>query len=239
MADDHSSGRFDVSRDGTLSLVAAVGMVAWVALEFTFRRGLGPLLADALDSGFGAEGAIMVVAVPPIAVLVAWLGTRVGIGRTGWAYDHSPRALAAGVGGIPAYFVVYLALLLALGPVLGIDPMADPGIGDVGDVPAWALALFLVGNGVVVPISEELAWRGVVQTALTESYGSYVAVVVTAVAFVTKHLVVDLAAPPARVLSLLVLAFLVCGLRARFGTASSTLAHVGINLLATASLLVA
>ena len=72
-----------------------------------------------------------------------------------------------------------------------------------------------------------------IQTALTESYGTYVAIVVTALAFVAKHLIVDLAVVPIRLGSLLILAFILCGLRARYGTASSTVAHLGMNMIAT------
>lgn len=57
----------------------------------------------------------------------------------------------------------------------------------------------------------------------------------TATAFVLKHLVVDLAAPPLRVTALFVFAVLFCVIRARYGTASSTVAHLVVNGLATAS----
>jgi hypothetical protein len=51
-----------------------------------------------------------------------------------------------------------------------------------------------------------------------------------------KHLVVDLAASPLRVVSLVVLAFVLCGLRARWGRTSSTVAHLALNLVTTAGL---
>jgi len=73
----------------------------------------------------------------------------------------------------------------------------------------------------------------VIQTALTEAYGTYVAIIVTAVAFVGKHLLVDLAALPFRTASLLVLGVGLCALRAGYGTASSTVVHVLMNSLET------
>jgi hypothetical protein len=42
-----------------------------------------------------------------------------------------------------------------------------------------------------------------------------------------------MAAPPVRVATLVVLAFVLCGLRARYGTASSTVAHLAVDLVST------
>lgn len=98
--------------------------------------------------------------------------------------------------------------------------------------------MFVV-NGVLAPITEELAWGGVIGTALAESCGTWLAVVVTALAFVLKHLVVDMAAPLFGVTSLVLIAFPYCGLRARYGTASSTAAHLTGNPITTAPILLA
>jgi hypothetical protein len=62
---------------------------------------------------------------------------------------------------------------------------------------------------------------------------------VTALAFVLKHLVVDMAAPLFGVTSLVLIAFPYCGLRARYGTASSTAAHLTGNPITTAPILLA
>jgi len=229
--------RLPVSPDNALPFATAVAMVAWVALEFVFRRGLGTVVAESLGTPGAGDPLMLALAFPLIAGIVAWWGTRVGIGRADWAYVTSLRTVGAGIGGLVAYFVVFLALVLVLDSVLGVTQTATPGAPGVGGgVPTWVLVVFLAGNGIVVPIAEELAWRGVIQTALTESYGTYVAVVVTALAFAGKHLVVDLAAPPVRVTSLLVLAFVLCSLRARWGTTASTVSHLLANFLATASL---
>jgi len=56
-----------------------------------------------------------------------------------------------------------------------------------------------------------------------------VAIGVTTLAFVGKCLVVDLAAAPLRVASLLVLGLVLCGLRARYRTASSTATHLDVT----------
>jgi len=130
------------------------------------RRGLVPRLGDALGSDLGADAVVMVVGVPVVAVLVAWLGWRAGVGRADWECRVTLRTVGAGLDGIGAYFVVYLAIAMVLVAVLD----ADPGLGATGGsgsaVPAWAVALFVLGNGVLVPIAEELARRGVIQTGL-------------------------------------------------------------------------
>lgn len=236
MSERAFTDRLPVSPESSLPTVAATAMTAWVVLEFAFRRGLGPQLSAPLGSGLGADAVVIAVCLPLIAGLVAWWGIQAGIGPHEWDYDLSLRTVGAGLAGVVAWIAVFGGLAVLATTVLGIEPSMGPGALGASEAPAWALAALLIGNGVVAPITEELAWRGVIQTGLTESYGSAVAVVVTTLAFVGKHLIVDLAAPPFRVASLLVAALVLCGLRDRFGTGSSTVAHLGMNLLATASL---
>ncbi len=232
-----TTDRLPASSGRSLAAVAAVAMVAWVLLEFAFRRGLVGALAEPLGTGRGADALVLTFLFPVIAGVVVWLGARAGVGRSDWEYDVSLRTVGAGFGGVVAYYVVILAVIVALTTLLDVQaPSVGPTALGTAGAPAWALALLLVGNGVVVPITEELAWRGVIQTALTERYGTALAVGVTAVAFVAKHLIVDLAASPFRVASLVVLALVFGVLRARYGTASSTVAHLAVNLLSTAQL---
>lgn len=219
--------------------VAALGVAGWVGLEFALRRGLVPLLADVVGTGRGADALVLAVGFPLIAAVVAAVGLAAGLGPEDWDYDVSLRTVGAGVGGFLAYFAVFGGLAVVATTVLGLEPTLGPDALGLADAPTWALVVLFVGNGLVVPITEELAWRGVVQTALTERYGTALAVALTATAFVLKHLAVDLAAPPFRVASLVVGALVLCGCRAKYGTASSTVAHLGMNVLATASLLLA
>lgn len=232
MADHHETSRTDASSDSTLPIVATVAMVVWVLFEFGLRRGFGPQLANALDSYFAAEGAIMIFAIPVVAGLIAWWGTKRGIDPADWEYVVTLRSVGAGIASVVGYWVIYLVMVIVIVAIVGMEQAAAAS-GGIGDGQTWAIALYFVGNAVFVPISEELAWRGVIQTALTESYGTYVAIVVTALAFVAKHLIVDLAVVPIRLGSLLILAFILCGLRALYGTASSTVAHLGMNMIAT------
>lgn len=239
MTESYVSDRLPVSPDEALPLFAAAAMVAWVLLEFASRRGLGPLLAEPLGTSLGGDAVVMVFVVPVVAGAIAVWGTRAGVHRTDWDYETSLRSVGVGLVGFVAFAVVYVGLLYLLTSVLGIGLPATPGgQGGVDSPPTWAVALFFLGNGVAVPISEKLAWRGVIQTALTESYGTSVAIVVTALAFVAKHVIVDMGEPLFRLVALVVLAFVLCGLRARWGTTASTVAHLGVNLVATATVLV-
>lgn len=221
------------------AVAAAAGMVLWVVAEFALRRGVGyAVVAPRLGTSLGADAAIMVLGFPLIAAAVALVGRRGGVDPDDWDYEVSAWTAGAGLAGFLAYFVVFTGVSAAA-YVLGFGLPGNVAGYAGADPAAWVLVAFLVGNGVVVPVAEELAWRGAIQTALTESYGTYAAVAVTAVGFVAKHLVVDLAAAPLRVVSLSVLALVLCGLRVRYGTASSTVAHVAANLVSTASLVVA
>lgn len=239
MSDGETLERVPVSSDSSLPVVAAAAMVAWVALELAFRRGIAAVLAPRLDTGLGADMAVGLVFLPLAAAVVAWLGRRGGIGRGDWAYSRSLRAVAIGLAGAVGILVVRAAVVTFYASVLGLEPSVDASALGIGAAPTWALALLFVVNGFLVPVVEEFAWRGVIQTALTRSYGTAVAVVVTAVAFVLKHVVVDMAAPLFRVTSLAILAVVFCGLRARYGTTSATVAHVGVNALATGGVIVA
>lgn len=150
------------SSGSSLPAFAAGAVALWVVLEFAFRRGLAPVLADVLGTGLGADAMLLAFASPLIAGVVAWWGYRVGVDRSNWAYSLSLRSVGAGVAGYVGFLAVYGATTFAYTSVLGLQPSLDASVLGVADAPTWALALFLVGNGVVVPITEELAWRGVV-----------------------------------------------------------------------------
>jgi membrane protease YdiL (CAAX protease family) len=218
-----------VSLDSSAPASAAVAIAAWVLVEFVFRRGLAPALTDALGTGLGADMVSIAVGFPLLAAGIALLGRRTGIRRPDWDYATSIRAVGAGVAGFVGYVVLFSAAATVYTSVLGLEPSIGVAALGVGAAPTWALGLLFVVNGILVPITEELAWRGVIQTALADAYGTWLAVLVTAAAFVAKHLVVDLAAPLFRVTSLVIMATIFCGLRARYGTTSSTVAHLLAN----------
>lgn len=100
----------------------------------------------------------------------------------------------------------------------------------------WVLLLFAVAHGIVAPVTEELAWRGVVQSALVEAQGRTVGIAVTAILFTAKHAVLD--ASLARVPSVLVLAVVLGLVRDRWGTTASTVVHAVVNLASVVGLAV-
>ncbi|WP_435125198.1 CPBP family glutamic-type intramembrane protease [Halobaculum sp. D14] len=248
MSESRSPDWLPVS-SGSYGVAAALAVAAWVLLEVAFRHGVAAVLADPLGTALGADMAATLLFLPVAAFVVTELGAAAGVGRADWDYDVSLRPLVAGVGGTVLFFALYLAALAGLVAALGAPQSAGLGGGGAGGTgaPTWALALFVAVNGVAVPVAEELAWRGVVQTALTERLGVAAAVAVTAVAFVLKHLVVD--APVllgasalvvgTRLASLVLLSAVLCLLRARYGTASSTVAHVCMNVPASLAALLA
>jgi len=122
-----------------------------------------------------------------------------------------------------------LWLLVEFGFRRGLTPVLAPWLGsELGaDAVSSILGFSLATAGI--------AWWGV-RAGITpaEAYGTYVAVITTAMAFVLKHLVVDLSISPFRTTALLVLALGLCGLRARYGTTSSTIVHVLMNSIETA-----
>ena len=98
----------------------------------------------------------------------------------------------------------------------------------------WVLVLFAFAHGIVAPLTEELAWRGIVQTALVESQRPAVGIVVTAALFTAKHMVLDLSF--ARAPTVLVLAVVLGLVRHRWGTTASTVVHAIVNLASVVGL---
>lgn len=227
------------SRKNRLLALAAATAALWLVIEFAARRGLASLLVEPLGSALGAQVAVSVVYLPTLALVIGWLSHRVGITSSEWAYALSLRRVGGALMGLVGIYVfragAVAILVFGLGYALPGSGEATSALG-LGNAPVWVLGSFVVINGLLVPVVEEFAWRGVIQTALTESYGSAVAVMVTAAAFVLKHIVVDLGASPFRATALVILAFGLCLIRAKYGTASSTIAHAGMNSLETGAL---
>jgi membrane protease YdiL (CAAX protease family) len=238
MTDAHTTTSGVASPANSLVAVAALGSLIWVVGEFAIRRGLTPPLADATGIpgfGFGATIALTGLLLAPV---VAYAGTQVGISPRDWEVSPSLRSVGWGV----AAFVACQAFLMIAAVVYTklVGAPSDMGVGAAfAELSTLGLATILVANGIVAPIAEEIAWRGVVQTALVDAYGVTVGIAVTAAVFVAKHVVVDLGATPLRLLSLAVLAVAWGVLRHRYGTSSSIVAHVLANTSATALVILA
>ena len=237
MTDAHTTTSGVASPANSLAAVAALASALWVGGEFALRQGLTRPLADLLGSGGVAAIVTLALTGLVLAPLVAVLGTRVGIDPADWELSLSKRGVVAAVATLPAYYVFIIAAGAVAAAVFGIDPAAGtPGFW-AAELSTGALLALVAVNGVLGPIAEEIAWRGVVQTVLTDAFGALAGIALTAVVFAAKHVVVDLGATPMRVASLLFLAFAWGILRHRYGTGSAMVAHVLANTTATASLL--
>lgn len=216
---------------------AAAAILTWIVVEIGLRRGAVRILADVVGNARGADVILLAVGFPLLAYGIAQWGMRRGIDPSEWDYDVSLRSVGLALAGVVVYYVAIVTFTVGYTQIVGTpqSAAANAALAESVGGTLWIAAMLFLANGIIVPITEELAWRGVIQTALMDSYGTYVGGVLTAVAFVGKHLIVDGGASVFRLVSLVVLGFIFCGLRARYGTASSTIAHLVVNSIATAS----
>ena len=91
--------------------------------------------------------------------------------------------------------------------------------------------IFILVNGLWVPVAEEFLWRGVIQTKLSYHTSPWVAITVTSILFSVKHAVVDLVLT--RLLFLFVFGLAVGWAKQRTNIWISTLSHGYINLTGT------
>ncbi|AFO56519.1 CPBP family intramembrane glutamic endopeptidase [Natrinema sp. J7-2] len=217
--------------------IAAVVVAGWIVLEVALRRGfvsaavavgVEPLLVDYL---------VLAIGFPLIATLLSWYALERGQRREAWDWNWNLRSF--GVGVLAA--VVGFGLSAGAGQIdaalFGLEGMN----GAIGEwltnafeaAPTLAI-LFLVGNGIIAPIAEEQVWRGIVQTELVEGWGVVAGIGVTAVLFACKHVIVDLSI--LRLTTLLTLGLVFGVVRHRWGTVSSTVTHVLINTVSSASI---
>jgi membrane protease YdiL (CAAX protease family) len=212
--------------------------LAWLVTEIGFRWGGGGLAYGALwlwQRAVPSEGQLAVIDATGLALSAGtlWLmfdrrRRREGLSLDDLGYRFRWSTGASGV----------VCGVLMLGAVVGAaavdsrffglreDPLLAQGIREAG---AWAVFPLLVGNTLLVPIAEELAWRGYVQAHLARAWRMPTAVIVTSVLFTAKHLVVDLSYE--RVTILIVGALALSVVRVRFGTFTSTVAHFVVNFM--------
>ena len=224
---------------GSVARFAAAAVLGWIVVEVAVRRGVVWLLADVVGNARGADVILLAIGFPLLAYGIARWGIQRGITRSDWDYDVSIRPIGVGFASVVVYYVAIGAFTVGYTQIVGSPQSAanSAALAESVDGALWVAAMLFLANGIIVPITEELAWRGVIQTALMDSYGIYVGGALTAVAFVGKHLVVDGGASLLRLVSLVVMGFILCGLRARYGTASSTVAHLVVNSISTATVI--
>ncbi len=167
-----------------------------------------------------------------VAMLLLWRIFRHrarGATRADLGYSFSRESIIAGiVGGASLNPFVELGISRIDEWLFGPEPDLAVGMKEAGLIVA---VLFLVGNGVFVPIVEEYVWRGMIQRHFRRAWGPIWALIATALLFTAKHIVTDLYY--GRTLQLLVFSFVVCYVGSRWGTGASTIAHLLANTGAT------
>lgn len=96
-----------------------------------------------------------------------------------------------------------------------------------GAAPLLVPVALLLVNGGVIPVAEEWLWRGLIQPRLIGALGSVAGVLLTAVLFSLKHVIVD--ASLGRLLALTGFGLMLGLLAARQGWRASALAHALAN----------
>lgn len=222
-----------------LSPLARAGLIVaggWTAIELLFGVGLGATVGTILDNTFAGTLVATLVGFPVAALFAVRYGRRVGIGRDTWNYRTTGRIVGVGV----AAGVVATLAVQGVGLLLASLTGTDAAVAAFGflltdlESGVWVLALFALAHGIVAPVTEELAWRGVVQSALVEAWEPAVGIAVTAMLFTAKHAALD--ASLARVPTVLMLAAVLGLVRHRWGTTASTVVHAVANLASVVGL---
>jgi membrane protease YdiL (CAAX protease family) len=200
----------------------------WTLIEVFARRIAGRILGSVTDDELAGDMLITLIELPLSAWIIGRIGTRNGFGPEVWDYHWTPRTV---IGGIAAGVVglASLAVTASLDSTL-FDGMDDAEVVD--EKTSTAASSLLVGvNGVMVPIIEEFAWRGIIQTALVKRFSPPLGIGVTSIAFAVKHVVVDRSL--GRLTTLLTLASILGIVRHRLGIGASTVTHLTANLTAS------
>ena len=235
MTSERSSISSVLSSTNPLTRFAAAAIGIWVVVEGALRRSGVRILADVVGSARGADMILVGIGFPLLVYGLARWGIRRGISPSDWEYNVSIQSVGPGFASVIVYFLLFGAVSAVYTQVIGAAPSTAAGTSLVENASEtlWVAVMFFLVR------YRRPDWRGVVQTALMESYGIYIGGAITAIAFVLKYLIVDAAAPFLRVASLVIFAFILSGLRVRYGTASSTVAHLAANGLVSAAVLFA
>ncbi|WP_158599372.1 CPBP family intramembrane glutamic endopeptidase [Halobellus sp. Atlit-38R] len=222
-----------------LSPLARGGLVVaggWTVIQLLFGLGLAATAGYVLNNTFAGTLIATVVGFPVATLFAVQYGRRVGIDRDDWDYRTTVHTVGIGLTGGLLTVLAVQGVGLLVTSVAGTDAAVTTFGFLLADLEAgvWVLALFALAHGIVAPVTEELAWRGVVQTALVESWGPTVGIAVTAVLFTAKHVVLD--ASLARLPTVLVLAVALGLVRHRWGATASTVVHAVVNLTSVATL---
>ena len=223
---------------GELSRAALLASGLWFAIDLVAQVG-GAVVFEPVVGNYLVGSLVGVVLGFPVAAwAVVRYGQRHGITPADWGYDRTPRALLSGlvVGG--GLVILNLTAVVTVTEAIFGQPEQISGLlikGLAGGLPV--VVLFLLAHGIVAPITEELAFRGVVQTALTRERGRLVGVLGAATLFSLKHVLVD--GSLERLLPVVVLALVLGIVRERWGTGASTVTHATVNVVQGSLVLIA
>jgi membrane protease YdiL (CAAX protease family) len=238
------SASHGVDRGARTALVrsAAAAVIQWTVTEFTLRGPLTHLLVEGLrktGTVLSPPNRLEVSAflIAPITIALGAMfvlrARRDGLTPLGLGYQCDRRRVAAGaLGGVAALMVSALAVM-ADSCLFAAPAIQERFMTRVSAASIPALVALVLGNGVLVPVVEEFAWRGYIQTRLVGAWSPAAAVVTTAALFALKHVVVD--GSVIRMTTLLTGAFALGLIGYRYGTAASTMAHVILNVTGTAA----
>jgi membrane protease YdiL (CAAX protease family) len=178
----------------------------------------------------GASGVLLVVTLLALWVFFDRARRRAGqsLDDLGYRFSWLSGSLGAACGAA----LVGLVLLTAHidGRLFGLVPHLEQ-MRSIAEAGVWGVLPFLLGNAILAPVVEEFVWRGHIQSRLAAASGQAGGLVVTAVLFAAKHMIVDLSVE--RTTSLIVVAVALGLVRLRLGTFASTVAHFGLNLTAS------
>lgn len=211
------------------------GALVWTVAEVVVRSigalGLGSLLGNPLIG----DMILVALTFPVIAWTIARWGRSHTISPPDWAYRWDTNRIL--LGGAAGLFIV-----LSLNITQWIDSLlfaSNPGAVEqlTTNIESSIIAalLLLLVNGLIVPISEEWAWRAVLQSAADRILSPLIAILLVGLLFALKHVVVD--GSFFRFTSLLLFALVVGVVRHRLGSGAATVTHIVANMTATSILL--
>lgn len=215
------------------SLIATIGALA-----------AGAIPLDELTTGIPSRAAFWIILPAQVfgeVLALAWIAQRKGTGRLSTDYGLIIKARDALFLLVGAALLVGLGLALSpLAQALGIDQSPQDvvqAVADVSDIPTRLMVL--LGVVVLSPVTEELAFRGLLLRTLLKKYSTATAVIIQALVFAAFHLLDAGAISSAAVV--IPELFLVGGvlgyLAVRSGSLSQSIyTHAGFNLVTTLAL---
>ncbi|NOY56485.1 MAG: CPBP family intramembrane metalloprotease [Actinobacteria bacterium] len=217
----------------TTSVIATIAAVA-----------AGAIPLDQLTTGIPSRAAFWIILPAQVfgeLLALAWIAQRRATGKLSTDYGLVVKARDV------AFLLVGAALLVGLG--LAFSPLAQAlginqspqdvvqAVADVSDIPTRIMVLF--GVVVLSPVTEELAFRGLLLRTLLRKHSVVSAVVIQALVFAAFHLLDAGAIQAAAVVipELFIVGSILGYLAVRSGNLSrSIFTHAGFNLITTLAL---